>query len=199
MRDEQGSALVGGEGGQGDLGLGHRRPRACRPPRTPTAGCRCHVQHPVRVAPLTPRRRRAAPRRNRGEQAAAVEVVLVPQPCHKHRSSPVVSGQQGSLVLRHESSADALLSWTNGHMSWSVRGAGDGNRTRMASLASWFYGALLTTEALPAVSAGGRCLRGRLRSSRRTPGGGPQSGGFGRYRTAGEDRHAETSYALGVV
>jgi hypothetical protein len=153
----------------------------CRqPPQPPHSGGvgstylegSCPAPGPRR--PLPPRRRRAAPRRNRGEQAAAVEVVLVPQPCHKHRSSPVVSGQQGSLVLRHESSADALLSWTNGHMSWSVRGAGDGNRTRMASLASWFYGALLTTEASPAVSAGGRCLRGRLRSSRRTPGEGPR-------------------------
>ena len=52
---------------------------------------------------------------------------LVPQPCHKHRSNRVVSGQQGAAALRHGSRFDAVLSKRNGHMNWSVRGAGDGN------------------------------------------------------------------------
>ena len=41
----------------------------------------------------------------------------------------------------------------------------------MASLASWFYGALLMTEASPAVSAYDRCLWG---ACARMPGEGPR-------------------------
>src|SRR4051812_39461172 len=61
-------------------------------------------------------------------------VEVVPQPCHKHRLRPVVSGRQESSRLRHEISTDVLLSWSDGHTSWSVRGAGDRDRTGMASL-----------------------------------------------------------------
>jgi hypothetical protein len=47
---------------------------------------------------------------------------------------PVVSGQQGSVPLRHGRSGAACLSCAGGQLGWSRRGAGDGNRTRMAGL-----------------------------------------------------------------
>jgi hypothetical protein len=40
-------------------------------------------------------------------------------------------------MLRHGSGSAAQLSSENGRLTWSGRGAGDGNRTRMASLAGW--------------------------------------------------------------
>ena len=58
----------------------------------------------------------------------------VPCPCLKHRPKPVVSGQQGSAPLRHESGEKAALSCADGHTSRSGRGAGDRDRTGMASL-----------------------------------------------------------------
>jgi hypothetical protein len=61
----------------------------------------------------------------------------VPYACLKQRPSPVVSGQQGAAPLRHESGVNATLSCADGHTSWSVRGAGDRDRTGMASLEGW--------------------------------------------------------------
>src|SRR3954465_11327801 len=53
---------------------------------------------------------------------------------------PVKSGGQrstGVASLRHERTAVPILSWTYAHMGWSVRGAGDRDRTGMASLEGW--------------------------------------------------------------
>jgi hypothetical protein len=58
----------------------------------------------------------------------------VPYPCLKHRPSPVISGQQGSASKRHDGRADDPLSWTDERRGWSIRGAGDRDRTGMASL-----------------------------------------------------------------
>ena len=88
----------------------------------------------------------------------------VPYPCLKHRVKPVLSGQQKSAPLRHGSGVKAALSCADGHTSWSVRGAGDRDRTGMASLEGWgstielhphaYRGSL--TRARAAVSAGRR-------------------------------------------
>ena len=58
----------------------------------------------------------------------------VPQASLMRRSRRVVSGQQGSAPLRHGSGTTTALSCADGHTSWSVRGAGDRDRTGMASL-----------------------------------------------------------------
>ena len=55
-----------------------------------------------------------------------------PAPCLS--SDPVVSGRQGPVPLRHGRSGAARLSCADGHMSWPGRGAGDRDRTGMASL-----------------------------------------------------------------
>jgi hypothetical protein len=67
----------------------------------------------------------------------AVCDVAVPQACLKQRPKADVSGQQRSESLRQEGGADAELSWPNRHGSWPLRGAGDRDRTGMASLEGW--------------------------------------------------------------
>jgi hypothetical protein len=67
----------------------------------------------------------------------AVGDVAVPHACLKQRPKADVSGQQRSESLRHEGGANAELSWPNRHGSWSQRGAGDRDRTGMASLEGW--------------------------------------------------------------
>jgi hypothetical protein len=88
-------------------------------------------EHPWRRLPTS------RPARSRQVRRPTTSPAGVPQPCLKHRSNPVISGQQGSVALRHDRGTDALLSWTNGHMNWSMRGAGDRDRTGMASLEGW--------------------------------------------------------------
>ena len=63
--------------------------------------------------------------------------VAVPHACLKQRPKADVSGQQRSESLRHEGGPDAELSCPNRHESWSQRGAGDRDRTGMASLEGW--------------------------------------------------------------
>jgi hypothetical protein len=62
---------------------------------------------------------------------------VVPKPCLKHRPRPAVRGKQGSAPLRHRSGAKAALSCADGHPPWSGCGAGDRDRTGMASLEGW--------------------------------------------------------------
>jgi hypothetical protein len=70
---------------------------------------------------------RPAPARRRSAAA--------PRPGDLHPLiDPVVSGQQGPVPLRRGRSGAACLSCAGGQLGWSRRGAGDGNRTRMAGL-----------------------------------------------------------------
>ena len=66
----------------------------------------------------------------------------VPYQCLKHRPKPVVSGQQGAAPLRHGSCVEAALSCADEQICWSGRGAGDRDRTGMASLESGYRAAL---------------------------------------------------------
>jgi hypothetical protein len=54
--------------------------------------------------------------------------------------APIKSGGQRSTgvgILRYEAAPMPLLTWRDWHTSWSIGGAGDGNRIGMASLEGW--------------------------------------------------------------
>ncbi|PWW25198.1 hypothetical protein JD79_04396 [Geodermatophilus normandii] len=86
-------------------------------------------------------------------------------PCPEHRPKPVVSGQHGSAPLRYGRSSAARLSCANGHLGWSRHGAGDRDRTGMASLEG--AGSRRTSLLVRRLQGHGACLLRALEFSGR--------------------------------